>query len=61
MKQRIIFFVAGTFVLTGIALSHYINPNWIWLSVFVGVNMLQSSFTKFCPLEKILEAAGVKN
>lgn len=61
MKQRIIFFVAGTFVLTGIVLSHYINPNWIWLSVFVGVNMLQSSFTKFCPLEKILDATGVKN
>ncbi len=61
MKQRIIFFVAGLLVLTGITLSHYINPNWIWLSVFVGVNMLQSSFTKFCPLEKILDAAGVKN
>ena len=61
MKQRIIFFVAGTFVLTGIALSQYINPNWIWLSVFVGVNMLQSSFTKFCPLEKILDAVGTKN
>jgi hypothetical protein len=61
MKQRIIFFVAGLLVLTGIALSHYVNPKWIWLSVFVGVNMLQSSFTKFCPLEKILDAAGVKN
>jgi hypothetical protein len=61
MKQRIIFFVAGLLVLTGITLSRYINPNWIWLSVFVGVNMLQSSFTKFCPLEKILDAAGVRN
>lgn len=61
MKNRIIFFVAGTLVLTGIALSHYINSNWIWLSVFVGVNMLQSSFTKFCPLEKILTAVGVKD
>lgn len=61
MKQRIIFFVAGLFVLTGIALAHFVNPNWIGLSVFVGVNMLQSSFTKFCPLEKILEYFGVKN
>lgn len=61
MKQRIIFFVAGLFVLTGITLSHYVSPNWIWLSVFVGVNMLQSSFTKFCPLEKILDAFGVKD
>lgn len=61
MRNRIIFFVAGTLVLTGIALSHYINSNWIWLNVFVGVNMLQSSFTKFCPLEKILIAVGVKD
>lgn len=61
MKNRIIFFVAGTFVLTGIVLSHYLNSNWIWLSVFVGVNMLQSSLTKFCPLEKILTSVGVKD
>ena len=61
MKQRIIFFVAGLLVLAGIILSNYVSPSWIWLSVFVGVNMLQSSFTKFCPLEKILDAAGVKN
>ncbi len=60
MKQRIVFLVAGTFVLTGIALSHYVNPNWIWLSVFVGVNMFQTAFTNFCPLEKILNALGVK-
>ncbi len=60
MKQRIVFFVAGTFVLSGITLAHFVNPHWIWLSVFVGVNMLQSSFTKFCPLEKILEKIGVK-
>ncbi len=60
MKNRIIFFVAGAFVLTGILLSHYTHPNWIWLSVFVGVNMLQSAFTNFCPLEKILTAVGVK-
>ncbi len=61
MKQRIIFFVAGLLVLTGVTLTHYFNPNWIWLSVFVGGNMLQSSFTKFCPLEKILGAVGLKN
>ncbi len=61
MKQRIIFFVAGLFVLSGITLAHYVNPNWIWLSVFVGVNLLQSSVTKFCPLEKILNVFGVKD
>lgn len=59
--ENIIRAVAGTFVLTSIALSYFVNIHWLWLGVFVGVNLLQSSFTQFCPLEKILEAAGLKN
>jgi hypothetical protein len=46
---------AGTFILLSIALSHFHNPNWIYFTVFVGANLLQSSFTKFCPLEMILK------
>jgi hypothetical protein len=61
MRERIVRAVAGAFVLTSITLAYFININWIWLGVFVGVNLLQSSFTKFCPLEKILDTAGVKN
>jgi hypothetical protein len=60
MKERIVRAVAGTFVLTSIGLAYFINMNWIWLGVFVGVNLLQSSFTKFCPLEKILNGLKVK-
>ncbi len=60
MKERIVRAVAGTFVLTSIALAHFVNINWLWLAVFVGANLLQSSFTKFCPLEKILDALGVE-
>jgi len=60
MKERIIRAVAGTFVLTSITMAHFVNVNWLWLGVFVGVNLLQSSFTRFCPLEKILNAAGVR-
>lgn len=60
MKERIIRAVAGTFVLASITLAHFVNINWIWLAVFVGVNLLQSSITRFCPLEKILNAAGVE-
>jgi len=59
--ENIIRAVAGTFVLTSITLSYFVNINWLWLGVFVGANLLQSSFTKFCPLEKILQAAGMKN
>jgi hypothetical protein len=60
MKERIIRAVAGTVVLTSISLAYSVNMNWIWLGVFVGFNLLQSSLTKFCPLEKILTALKVK-
>lgn len=59
MRERIVRAVAGTFVLTSILLATYVNVNWIWLAVFVGANLLQSSITKFCPLEMILVATGV--
>ncbi|GAB2832148.1 YgaP family membrane protein [Ferruginibacter profundus] len=60
MRERIVRAVAGAFVLISIILVHYVNSNWIWLGVFVGINLLQSAFTKFCPLEIILDKAGVK-
>ncbi|MFA6277211.1 MAG: DUF2892 domain-containing protein [Pedobacter sp.] len=61
MKERIVRAVAGIFVLTSILLAHFANINWLWLAVFVGVNLLQSAFTKFCPLELLLGFMGVKN
>jgi hypothetical protein len=60
MKERIVRAVAGTIVLTSITLAYTVNINWLWLGVFVGVNLLQSAFTRFCPLELILKAAGIK-
>lgn len=60
MKERIIRAVAGSFVLISILLSYYVSEYWLLLGVFVGINLVQSSFTKFCPLEKILDKAGVK-
>ena len=60
MRERIVRAVAGTFVLASIALAYFGSIHWLWLGVFVGVNLLQSSFTKFCPLEKILDACGIK-
>jgi len=51
--------VAGTFVLLSLALAHYHNPKWLWFTAFVGFNLLQSSFTNFCPLELILRKAGI--
>lgn len=46
---------AGTFILISLALSQYHSPNWLWFTAFVGANLLQSSFTRFCPLEMILK------
>lgn len=60
MRERIVRAVAGTIVLVSILLAFYVDLHWLWLGVFVGLNLLQSSFTKFCPLEKILDAVGVK-
>lgn len=52
---------AGTFILASLVLAHFVSPNWLWFTAFVGVNLLQSSFTKFCPLEIILRRIQAKN
>ncbi|MBI2729189.1 MAG: DUF2892 domain-containing protein [Sphingobacteriales bacterium] len=59
MKERIVRAVAGTIVLVSITLAYFININWLLLTAFVGLNLLQSSFTRFCPLEIILDKTGV--
>lgn len=51
--------LAGTFVLGSVALAHWVNPNWLWLAVFVGCNLIQSAFTGFCPAEIFLRKLGV--
>ena len=50
--------LAGTIILASLALAHFVHPNWIWLTVFVGANLLQSAFTSFCPAENILRKLG---
>jgi hypothetical protein len=49
---------AGAFILASLALAHYHSPYWLWFTAFVGFNLLQSSFTNFCPLEMILKMVG---
>jgi hypothetical protein len=50
---------AGTFILLSLVLAYYHSRNWLWFTAFVGFNLLQSSFTRFCPLEMILRRLGV--
>ena len=52
--------IVGTFVLLSVVLAVYININWLWFTVFIGVNLIQSAFTKWCLLETILVNLGVK-
>ncbi len=59
-KVRIAHGIGGVFILTGILLSIYVNQNWLWLSAFVGANMLVHSATDFCMMMKILDRLGVK-
>lgn len=49
---------AGVFVLLSLALGWWVHPAWFLFTAFVGVNLLQSSLTDFCPLERILGAVG---
>ena len=51
--------LAGTMVLISISLAHWVSPWWMLLAVFVGVNLIQSAFTGFCPAEIILGKLGV--
>ncbi len=50
---------AGAFVLGSLALGWWVHPAWFLFTAFVGTNLVQSSFTAFCPLEKVLARAGV--
>jgi Protein of unknown function (DUF2892). len=49
---------AGVFVLGSLALGYWVHPAWLLFTAFVGINLIQSSYTRFCPLERILGSVG---
>ena len=53
--------MAGVFVLVSLALAHFHSPYWLWFTVFVGLNLLQSAFTNWCPGMWMLKKAGLKS
>lgn len=57
--DRWVFRIAGILVLTSVVLGVWASIYWLWLAVFVGANMLQASFTGFCPMARILARFGV--
>lgn len=60
-RERYIRLIAGTLVLISTLCAYFININWIWLGVFVGANLFQFSLTKWCLMNSILKALGVKS
>jgi len=53
--------MAGVMVLLSVALTYYVSHYWTWLTVFIGLNLLQSAFTNWCPAMSILRAFGLKD
>ncbi len=53
--------IAGFFILTTVLLAHYHSPYWLFFTAFVGINLLQSVFTNWCPMMTILKKLGVKS
>ncbi|MGB5394610.1 MAG: DUF2892 domain-containing protein [Lutimonas sp.] len=60
MMEKYIRAIAGTFIIISVLLAYFVNINWIWFTLFVGVNLLQYSFTDWCLMEKILKKLGIK-
>jgi len=52
--------LAGVMVLLSLALTYYVSHYWMWFTVFIGLNLLQSAFTNWCPAMAILRAIGLK-
>ncbi len=58
--DKIVMAFAGVVILSSLTLSQFHHLNWLWLTAFVGVNVLQSAFTGFCPLATVLKKVGAK-
>ncbi|MBW8302573.1 MAG: DUF2892 domain-containing protein [Brevundimonas sp.] len=58
--DRAVMMFAGFMVLVSLALTHWVHPAWVWLTVFVGLNLMQASITGFCPAAMLFRRLGVR-
>ena len=58
--ERMLRLIAGIFVSAAVLLGMYVHPGFLWFALFVGLNLLQSGFTDWCPMMAILRKAGVR-
>ncbi|MFB3812835.1 MAG: DUF2892 domain-containing protein [Terriglobales bacterium] len=59
--ERCLRLIAGAFVLLSLALGYWVSPYWLLFTAFVGLNLLQSGFTNWCPAMWFLRKLGLKN
>jgi hypothetical protein len=58
---RVLHIIAGSFILLSLALAHFVSPYWLLFTAFVGLNLFQSGFTRWCLMSEILKKAGLKD
>ncbi|HXH41583.1 MAG TPA: DUF2892 domain-containing protein [Thermoanaerobaculia bacterium] len=58
--DRYLHLIAGTMVTISIALAYFVHPGWLFLTLFVALNLVQSAFTGWCPMMTILRKLGVR-
>jgi hypothetical protein len=59
--ERVLRLIAGAFVTLSVLLGIYVNANFLWFTLFVGVNLFQSAFTNWCPMMAILRKGGLSD
>lgn len=57
--DRAVLAFAGMMILLSLALAYFVSPRWLWLTAFIGLNMLQASFTGFCPAAAVFRKLGM--
>lgn len=58
-SNRMVFAVAGTFIVVTLSLGHWVHSYWHFFTAFIGVMLFQSAFTKFCPMDILFRKLGV--
>jgi hypothetical protein len=58
--DRAVLAFAGVMILLSVLLTAFVSPLWVWFTVFIGANMLQSAFTGFCPAAMVFKKLGLK-
>ncbi len=59
--ERTLRLIAGLFVIASVSLGMWVHPAFLWFALFLGANLVQSSFTNWCPMMTILRSAGVRD